>query len=209
MSRRNVLPALLFMFMSLIAMLLFTLSFDLCEAILHYQGHIQFIGLEFLLFFIKWIFLTLIGLLLFWLIKQFINPSRYTKYKIIYFGLLPLFICYNPFFKIIENAKNQDCISSICNKSKSNTMKTKSENLTLLEYHYLQDCLPLLPSLPTSADSISICYYNDQFLGDFVLKVDFLCENSTPIDSIDKHWQVLYANPQSGKKKVIFANSQD
>lgn len=75
------------------------------------------------------------------------------------------------FLLIPINLWNHGLAPSICAKSTSDGLFTRSQNLTAEECAYLQGLLPLLPDLPVQPDSINLFYYSDGFLPDFAVKV--------------------------------------
>ncbi len=206
MLRRNVKTALLFFLVCFLGMLLEDLTDCSCDATQQYNWTVQFgIGamiysiLEKVVFFIA-------GFTFFILIKKKICSEIYIKTKYIYFAALPVLVFHNQFLQIPENISNRSIELSICEKSWSNGLQTNSKTLNQKEYKYLKHQLLLLPDLPQSADSIDINYYRDNFLGEFILTIHFLCDNLEPIDTANKHWITDAANNSINKKKVGYTD---
>jgi hypothetical protein len=190
MIKRNLKPALAFITVCLIGAVLIFLVDNSCFAISQYRWTVV-LGIGSILS--SLLRITLIftaGIILFLIIKRKIRPEKYNRVKLLYFSIFPIFIFYNQILLIFKGIMNRPMEKSICNKSSSNVMTTQSKILNLNEYDYLKSKLFLLPDLPKTSDSINISYYHDDFLGDFSLNLNFVCENKELIDTADKRWTI-------------------
>ena len=83
-------------------------------------------------------------------------------------------------------------------------MTVQSKGVDLKEYKYLQKQLFLLPDLPPTAQNITIKHSADPFLGDFILRINFICDGKEKIDLRDDHWSIENNHLSTGKKLIVY-----
>ena len=207
MLYRNIKSILVFSLVCVIGGLLSYSTNNSCSAIAQYRWTVG-AGLGSLFFALLKVTLIFIsGIILFLLVKKRIPHDKYARVKLIYFAILPLFVFYGQFLSIPKHFINRPVKESICNKSSTDGMKTKSNGINLFEYEYLKNKLFLLPKLPASSDSINVSYYTDDLMGDCILDIEFKCDINEQIDTTNKCWTLKDIN-QFANKKVVNYHSQ-
>lgn len=154
---------------------------------------------------IKMAGIFLLGILLFFFLKNRIPSKHYRYFKLLYFAILPFCMNYKQLLAIPTDFKYQQIERSICTKSTVHGLTVKSEHINKQEYDYLWENFYRLPQLPSSSDNIDIEYYADDFLGDFNLDINFDCNMDEKI-STSSHWSVTEEDPAKKKKKVAYSN---
>lgn len=103
-----------------------------------------------------------------------------------YFILLTILASFPLVHSIWENSfsSNRKIHQSICNKSSDNGMFCSIDRITVEEYMYLSDKSGWLPLIPSSAESIIIDYYRDDFLGDYWFSMWVEIPTGSKFDSI-------------------------
>ena len=111
---------------------------------------------------------------------------------------------------IVLNFDNiqRDLKESICEKSTDDGMLCEMTNLSKQEYDYvMRDQLNL--SVPTEANNISIYYYRDTFLGEYILSMSLEMPPYQKIDSINYSNWVISDSLENKKIKYTFYESRD
>jgi hypothetical protein len=212
MTMKNLLAALSFIIVCMIGAALSLIVDNSCSAIQAYSWSVQF-GLGGFVLGLGAIFIRLLlGLCLFLILRYWLRsrlPSIYEKIKLGYFALLPLLVFFPQFNSLQHSLFNGKIEAAICAKSSYDGMITRSNLLEIEEYRFLQHEFFLLPPLPTTADSIDVIYYHDNFLGDYRLTVSFACDFQTPIENSQQHWSIMNSDPQKDWKRIVYSDSQN
>ena len=196
---------LLFIFIltSIVIFILLSITVYSCESTNNYKWEVQFgIGKIIFQLIIKLI-IFIVGIIVFLLVRKFVKFNNYRLFKKIYFIVFSLSIFYAQIYKISQSVLHLKKEYSICSKSTTEGLTTKSNSLNLSEYNYLYSKFHLLPDLPSTSDSININYYTDNFLGDYMLDIQFRCKGSAHIDTADHHWMILNVDK---KNNIQYAN---
>jgi len=175
-----------------------------CDALYQYRWTVQF-GLGPLVeSLMKSFLIFVVGVVLFYLLRRRLSQALNGKGPIVYFMILPVFVFHVQFYGVWKNLTSASIERSICAKSTGDGMTVQSVALEHEEYRYLKRRLTLLPNLPSSADSISVEYYHDGFLGDFMLKVRFGCSEQESLSLTGQQWSIDSLQHGGGRKQVVY-----
>lgn len=209
MIRRNIRVIIVFLLSCGACVLLSYFTSTSCDAILNYSWTVQFGVGGVIIAMIKMFIVWVTGVTVWLLIRRKIQPQRYYPIKLFYFALLPLFIFSKQLLEVPGDVMNKSLEHSICDKTVSNGMTTKSTNITPSEYDYLKTRFQLLPTLPLTAEKINISYYTDHFLGDYSLSVQFECAMNEVIDTASHKWWVESIEGSTNRKAVTYESGAD
>ena len=207
MIKRNLITALVFILVCLFVTGASSLTNNSCSAVEGYYWSVNFLPWDMMGGLLQNFLIFLVGAGLFFIVKRKAKNkfgAKYNKFKYWYFAILPLLILYSTILEIPNNISNRSVINSLCNKSSTDGMTVQSKGVDLKEYKYLQKQLFLLPDLPPTAQNITIKHYADPFLGDFILRINFICEGKEKIDLRDDHWSIENNHLSTGKKLIVY-----
>lgn len=194
---------LVFGFVSFICILLITFSSTSCKTLYYYNYNVFFgIGKLDLLFALK----CIIALGLYLLLRLMSTIYKNKSYQLLFFAILPLIIFSTPLYMIPKKIKTRPITSSICSKSTTDGMTTKSNNLNYAEYIYIKKQLQLLPTIPDSAKYIYLKYYHDNFLSDYHLEVNCTISKDVLIDTTNSNWLILSKDTINNTKVIYYYN---
>ncbi|OOQ57569.1 hypothetical protein [Mucilaginibacter pedocola] len=147
----------------------------------------------------------ILGVLLYYALRRLFKPKR-SVLKYTYWALLPLAVFNNAIVTTIHNLKVGGIERSICNKTRNNdgTGGVISKGLTLKEYRYIQNLQGELLNLPRSSKNITVRFYGGDFIGDFILQVDAICQKREIIKT-GKNWRVKSTSKKNDTKLVVYS----
>ncbi|MFN5416785.1 MAG: hypothetical protein ACK5B9_06980 [Flavobacteriia bacterium] len=155
--------------------------------------------------------ILLIGRYFYQLIRTKVVIQYPVRFKIYSFVIVSFLSLLYPISIILQNFLNESVILSICEKSTSNIRICNSKNLNLEEYQYIANTNNF-PKIPIQSKVINIFYAEDDFLGDYSVKILFKLgikdkfNNSKRWDS--EEWKVIKIDSTEKTKTIRYYDAQ-
>jgi hypothetical protein len=105
---------------------------------------------------------------------------------LVFISLLTILSLYSFIIKAVSRIpdKNKELKQEVCRKSTDDGMWLEFNNLSKIEYDFINSKNKYLPSVPEESDTINIKFYRDSFLGDFDLNIELKLKPDESLDTI-------------------------
>lgn len=202
--RRSLSHAVVFSVVMAAGFCLTTMTNGECDAIRQYKWSVQFGIGDALARCAVEVILLVGGVLLFRRLRRKAIPALNGNSALVYFAVLPLVVFHAQFVGIANNISHAPIERAVCAKSDLDGLTIHSSALSRSEYDFLMKQLVVLPELPAGADSISIDYYHDGFLPDFMLTVACVADTVSPQFRILRDWSVDTVHLLNGRPRFVY-----